>query len=78
MPIQNFKRTSSNRRVPTFIVPEFREVNPMEPLLRACMNEAMQKGFQTLIHTLHLTVGLKVVGRAHSQLNSSSSEKLFP
>ena len=42
------------------------------------MNKALEKCFEALVHPLRLSIGLRVVGRAHAELSTSQAEQLLP
>ena len=50
----------------TGVIPILRQGNPPQPLLRAGVDEAPEKGFKAWVHPLRLAIGLRVVGRAHA------------
>lgn len=60
------------------VVPKLSEGDPLEPARRASVQKAVQVCLKALIYLFHLTVRLRVVSGAHTDLSARKGEKSIP
>lgn len=78
IPIQYFKRWLIQRRMVSSIVPKLYQSKPSKPFLGAHVHKTTEESLQTLINSIRLSIGLRIVWRTHLELSISQTEQLSP
>jgi hypothetical protein len=76
--VENKEWRMTQGGVPGYIVLVLGEVDPLDPFAWTGTDEATQEGLHALVYTFSLTVGLRMIGRRHSERDTGEAEKLLP